>query len=135
MVPVDDAEFTRWRAQSDSAARMARLAVEGEEYAWACFLSEQAAQFALKALLHGVGLDAWGHDLFQLVERAREALPEWSVDLDATARLARLYIPTRYPDASASAPGSAYRGSDAAQAAADADSLCAAVDAAWAELG
>ncbi|MGH2736718.1 MAG: HEPN domain-containing protein [Actinomycetota bacterium] len=46
---------------------MARRAADVQHAAalhnWACFAAEQAAQLALKGLLHGLGLGPWGHDL------------------------------------------------------------------------
>ena len=54
---------------------------------------------------------------------------------EPAARLARHYIPARYPDAHASgSPSSHYTEADAAQAGADARRLLAAVDAAWSAL-
>jgi HEPN domain-containing protein len=54
---------------------------------------------------------------------------------DAAARLARHYIPARYPDAHASgAAADHYRASDALAGLGDLDTVLAAVDAAWAAL-
>ena len=91
----------------------------------------------VKGLLHALGLDAWGHDLAVLESRARSELGEtWAKELsDAAARLSRHYIPARYPDAHASgAPIAHYTEADAQQAADDAGSIFAAIDAAWDEL-
>ncbi len=135
---LDRAEFERWRTQAASAADTAGLARGGGRHEWACFLSEQAAQLVVKGLLHGLGVEAWGHDLTVLCARAREAIGvTWpATAADAAARLSRHYIPTRYPDAHASgAPGAHYTDSDAAQAAADAASIAAAVESAWSRLG
>jgi len=137
-VPLDAEEFERWRQQADSAAEVAGLARDGGRAEWACFLSEQAAQLAVKALLHGAGLEAWGHDLTVLSARAEGELGSaWTSGLgDAAARLARHYIATRYPDAVPSgAPTTHYTDADAAQAERDAQALLAAVDHAWQALG
>jgi HEPN domain-containing protein len=137
MVPLDADEYGRWRVQADRALQTATLAAEGEQYEWACFLAEQAAQLGVKALLHGVGAEAWGHDLVVLERRAVDVVASaWPhATADEAARLARHYIPTRYPDAHASGhPGDHYRRSDANTAAADARRILAAVDAAWARL-
>lgn len=135
--PVDRPEFERWRAEATSAAEAAGLAQGGSRHEWACFLFEQAAQLALKGLLHGLGLDAWGHDLTVLGARAREALGDvWPADAaDAVARLSRHYIPTRYPDAHASgAPASHYTEADSVQARSDARRVLEVVDRAWSRL-
>jgi HEPN domain-containing protein len=134
---LDEPEFRRWREQADSAAEAAGLAAAGGRFDWSCFLSEQAAQLAVKGLLHGLGAEAWGHDVLVLVRRAvglvGDALP---ADLERpAARLARHYIPSRYPDAHPSgAPASHYTAGDAETAAADARSLVDAVDEAWEAL-
>lgn len=114
------------------------LARRGGRHEWACFLSEQSAQLVVKGPLHGLGLEAWGHDLTVLCSRAREAIgASWpAVATDAAARLSRHYIPTRYPDAHASgSPSSHYTDSDSAQAAEDVHVIEPAVDRAWSELG
>lgn len=137
MTNLDQAEFTRWRAQATRALDTALLAETGERFEWACFLAEQAAQLAVKGVLHGLGEEAWGHDLVMLEGRAVEVLSScWSRPTgDEAARLSRHYIGTRYPDAHASGePGSHYTRADAQEALADARTLLGAVDAAWAAL-
>lgn len=130
--PLDSEEFKRWRAAALQAPRSAELQRDGEIYNWACFSAEQGTQLAVKGLLHGVGGAPWGHDLRALVDDAQSAgLPASS--LEAAARLTRHYIPSRYPDA---LPGGTaednYMRSDADDAIADAESIIAAVDVAWA---
>lgn len=138
MAMLDVEEFGRWRGQAASALDTAGLAAAGGRWEWSCFLGEQAAQLAVKGLLHGLGEEAWGHDLVVLVQRAATALgPAWPTETaDPAARLSRHYIATRYPDAHASGePGAHYRAGDAEQAMADARTLLAATNQAWAEVG
>ncbi len=132
--PLDGQEFHRWRGQAASALDTARLARAGGRPEWACFLSEQAAQLGVKGLLHGVGLEAWGHDLTVLCARAQSELDAaWPAGLaDRAARLSRHYIATRYPDAVPSGtPSTHYTDTDAAQAAEDAKAVLDTVDRAW----
>lgn len=134
---LDAEEFDRWRAQANRALDTAGLAMGGEQHGWACFLAEQAAQLGVKGLLHALGEDAWGHDLVRLERRLVAAAGAlWPRDTaDESARLSRHYIPTRYPDAHASGEaGEHYSKSDADGALADARTVLAAVDAAWASL-
>lgn len=135
--PLDRPEFRRWREEADRAIESARRESAAGANNWSCFLSEQAAQLAMKALLHGLGRAPWGHDLLRLGQEAEAAGLHASSDVqDALARLARHYIPARYPDAHAAGPASArYRASDSAQALADAEQVFAFVDAAWRGLG
>ncbi|CAN5574616.1 hypothetical protein BH23ACT7_BH23ACT7_24690 [soil metagenome] len=138
MPDVDAPEFDRWRTQSGRAFATAVLAAAGDQHEWACFLAEQAAQLAVKGLLHAVGEDAWGHDLALLEGRAAAMIGRsWSTGIgDAAARLSRHYIATRYPDAHASGdPGAHYRKADADQALEDARVVLAAVERAWETLG
>src|SRR5918992_4040621 len=98
--PVDRDEFDRWRAEADAALRGARLQAEGGLHNWACFAAEQAAQLAVKGLLHGLGRGPWGHDLLRLGELAAQAGIDVSdAERDAMRRLGRHYIPARHPDA------------------------------------
>lgn len=135
MVPLDHDEFARWREQADAAGDTARPARAGGRHDWACFLSEQSAQLAVKGLLHGIGADAWGHDLVVLAATAASQLGEAFDVAEQGARLARHYIPTRYPDAHPSgSPSTHYTAADSSLAAGDAADVLAAVDASWRSL-
>ncbi len=132
---LDQTEFERWRAAADDAQRAAETAANAGHHSWACFLAEQAAQLALKGLLHGVGSGAWGHDLVDLgqvlSETLESELPESLTP--ALQRLSRHYIPTRYPDAHASgSPESHYGRSDVEQALEDLAIIQKYVEVAWA---
>ncbi|MBI2169005.1 MAG: HEPN domain-containing protein [Actinobacteria bacterium] len=124
-----------------AAARSARVTadrvnVEGS-YHWACFLAEQTAQLAVRALLHGVGSGATGHDLPAFGRRLGEALDtEISGTLDAALkRLSRHYIPPRYPDAhAADEPATHYGHDDTSEALRDADVIIDFVVSTWQEL-
>jgi HEPN domain-containing protein len=136
MAPLDSAEFQRWRANGEAALAGARAQRDAGVHQWACFNCEQAAQLSLKALLHGVGLGPWGHDLLELVNKAVDGgfeIPN-SID-DALRRLDRFYIQTRYPDAYAAGElATRYRTQDADQAIEDAETVLAWVDKTWESL-
>jgi HEPN domain-containing protein len=135
--PVDLEEYERWRAEAGRALRHGDLAAQDGLHNWACFSAEQSAQLAVKALLHGLGLGPWGHDLVGLGERLGQAGLEIPVPVhDALLRLSRHYMPARYPDAhAAGSPGERYGASDAAQALDDARAVLNLVDRAWDDLG
>jgi len=103
---------------------------EAENHNWSCFLAEQAAQLAVKALLHGLGRGPWGHDLVGLgadLEEAGLELPEAA--RDGLLRLGRHYMPARYPDAHpAGSPGGHYAAADARQAIQDSTAVLALID-------
>ncbi|MGH2764065.1 MAG: HEPN domain-containing protein [Thermoleophilaceae bacterium] len=135
--PLDEPEFRRWREEADRAMGGARREAEAANHNWSCFLAEQAAQLAAKALLHGLGRAPWGHDVEALVQSLGEsgvALPD---EVVAAARLlARHYIPARYPDAHpASSPGSRYVADDSDAALAAAAVLLRFVDGTWESFG
>ena len=134
---VDSTEFERWRAEADAAKRGAGVQAAAELHNWACFLAEQAAQLAVKALLHGIGAAPWGHDLVALgraMARATEERPPESVTA-ALQRLSRHYIPARYPDAHpAGSPLEHYGPADVRQALDDLSAILGYVDASWTAL-
>lgn len=134
----DEAEYRRWRDEAEGAARGAHIQGEAGLHNWACFLAEQAAQLAVKGLLHGVGRGAWGHDLVVLGERLEEAVGRSNpASLSAALqRLSRHYIPARYPDAHpGGTPAEHYGPEDVAQALDDMRSVLDHVDELWSSLG
>lgn len=133
---VDAPEFTRWRKDAASALRSAELQADAGLHNWACFAAEQAAQLAVKALLHGIGAAPWGHDLEDLARRLTAAGVPVAADLEASLlRLKRHYIPARYADAHPGGSASdQYLESDARAAIADAEAILTFVDDAWERL-
>ncbi len=90
-------EYRRWMRQARHTLESIRADMEYGNYDWACFKAQQVAEYSLKALLRGVGEPAFGHDLRDLLERAKEYC-ELNLESEV-ARLSKFYIPTRYPDA------------------------------------
>lgn len=131
--PVDEPEFRRWRDEAERALGAARREADAANHNWSCFLAEQAAQLAVKALLHGLGRAPWGHDLEALLQAVADAGVDVSEEVRAAARLlARHYIPARYPDAHpGSSPGFRYVSDDSLHALAAAELLLSFVDANW----
>ncbi|MGH2750100.1 MAG: HEPN domain-containing protein [Actinomycetota bacterium] len=133
---LDEEEFVRWREEADRAAEGARVQAQAGLHNWACFLAEQGAQLAIKALLHGLGRGAWGHDVVRLgqeVEEAKLAVPPGVAG--ALRRLSRHYIPARYPDAHPSGPPSLhYAAEDSEDSISDMQLVLAFVDESWTSL-
>jgi HEPN domain-containing protein len=96
----DEEEFSRWMKQAEHTLTSAKGDATGGDYGWACFKAQQAAEYATKALLRGLGLPAFGHSVLGLVgEMEKQGLPI-AEDVRQCARtLDRHYIPPRYPDA------------------------------------
>lgn len=133
---LDEAEYERWRGEADRALAGARLQADAGLHSWACFAAEQAAQLAVKALLHGLGRAPWGHDLVCLSELAVSAgIGVPAETADAARRLSRHYIPARDPDAHpGGSPGAHYGLSDAREALGDAERVLVFVDRSWESL-
>ncbi|HDI86176.1 MAG TPA: HEPN domain-containing protein [Candidatus Korarchaeota archaeon] len=90
---LDEEEYNRWMSSARHTLRSARRDLEGGDYNWACFKAQQAAEFALKAYLWGVGRPAFGQSLLKLSELIGD-VPE---DVrDACARLDKFYTAPRY---------------------------------------
>jgi HEPN domain-containing protein len=124
----DEEEFRRWLEAAMSSLTMVEVATAAAQHHHACFHAEQSSQQALKGLVRGLGAPerAFGHNLAALAEAAGElaGVEIESQLLDALARLARHYIPTRDPDAlPTGSPADSYRLADAEQARQDADTV------------
>ncbi len=110
--------MNRWRdwwKQAQADLRHARESVRLEDYAWACFAAQQAAEKALKALYLKRNQIAWGHSVRLLLEQLDEAIPE--ALLEAARILDKYYIGPRYPNAHpAGAPAELYPRREALEA-------------------
>ncbi|HWQ65659.1 MAG TPA: HEPN domain-containing protein [Methanospirillum sp.] len=86
--------FTQARHDLETAGKNA----DNGAYEWACFIAEQAAEKALKAVYQKKNAEAWGHSVSDLL-RGIDHWVEVSDELiRAARRLDSLYIPTRYPN-------------------------------------
>lgn len=52
--------YKDWLVQSDDDLAHARKSLEMEDYNWACFAGQQAAEKAVKALYDFLGGEGWG---------------------------------------------------------------------------
>ena len=84
---VDDLEFTRW------------VLAEGRFFDKGCFIAQQAAEKALKAVhyLKGERL-VFGHSALELLNRLLPEHQELVILREPARLLDRYYIPTRYPN-------------------------------------
>ena len=97
-MPDFAAEGARWFRQAERDLEDAAFNRQGERYNVACFLSQQAAEKAVKAYLYRRGAeDVWGNSLIDLCEDAK--IFEMFFDtIKADARqLDKYYDITRYP--------------------------------------
>ena len=88
-----------WIRQAERDLQNAKFEMDGGYFEWACFLSQQAAEKALKAVFQKLGAEAFGHSVFWLISKLpnkfkpKEDLKNKAMELD------KAYIPTRYPNA------------------------------------
>ncbi len=93
------AEAERWLAQARSDLAFAELGVREGYYAQACFMCQQAAEKALKAI-HYLGGERFvlGHSLIELlgpIARQHASLADLR---EGAQQLDQYYVPTRYPN-------------------------------------
>jgi HEPN domain-containing protein len=109
-------EAGRWMRTAGEDLKAAEALLDAGLYAHACFLSQQCAVKAVKALWYLFDADPWGHSVQRLVEDfpAKGEFPgvmEW---IEQAALLDKLYIPTRYPNGLPDlTPGQTYFAGDA----------------------
>lgn len=89
----------RWFAQAEKDLDDAVFAASGERYSLCCFLSQQAAEKAVKAFLYLQGVEfVWGHSIAELCEDASVFDKQFTVLKKFGSSLDKYYITTRYPD-------------------------------------
>lgn len=87
-----------WLKQAGRDLEHAKLSLNGGFYEWACFIAQQAAEKAAKALCEKHKVLTRSHQLTRLLEAVKE-LEQIPDDLrEKGATLDRFYIPTRYPN-------------------------------------
>ena len=95
----DREEFERWLSQAEYTLRSAENDLNSKFYSWACFKAQQAAEYAVKALLFGLGVMAYGHSIKRLLDVLSKEIEVPEELFDNARLLDRHYIPPRYPDA------------------------------------
>ena len=110
-----------WMDQGERDLEQARWSLKGGFYEWACFIAQQAAEKAVKALYQRLHGDSWGHSVSALLRGLPEGYrPEQGI-IEAAMRLDRLYIQTRYPNGfDVGSPKDYFIGKDAEEALEDA---------------
>lgn len=91
-------EGMRWLLQARQDLDDARYSFGGRRFNLACFLSQQAGEKAIKALIYAHGEEiVLGHSVAQLLKHALMYDPGMEEILGAGG-LDKYYIPTRYPN-------------------------------------
>ncbi|HFD40758.1 MAG TPA: HEPN domain-containing protein [Anaerolineae bacterium] len=97
------AEAERWFRQAERDIEAAANLRDSGDYNWSCFVAQQAAEKAVKALHAARGEDVERvHSILALIQGDRRTgirpLAELQSLADAARELDRVYIPTRYPN-------------------------------------
>lgn len=106
-----------WLKQAERNLDVARLCSQSEFHEWACFISQQAAELAVKGVslyLHG---ETVGHAISRLLTGLSDDVSVPPELLDASKSLDRHYEQARYPSAfPVGAPHDYYTRKDAQEA-------------------
>ncbi|MEM1696896.1 MAG: HEPN domain-containing protein, partial [Desulfurococcaceae archaeon] len=72
-MPVRDEVFN-WLAEAQADLRYAEVSISTGRFNWACFIAQQSAEKALRALvLHVLGEYPRGHDLVKFYRRVKDS--------------------------------------------------------------
>ncbi len=94
-------EAVNWFSQAKYDLKAAEWNLEGEFYNTVCFMSQQCAEKALKALVYYANLSRrkmLTHSVFELIQLGSKILPELDEFVDDARNLDLHYIPSRYPN-------------------------------------
>jgi HEPN domain-containing protein len=112
-------EADRWWLTASEDLEAAKILYTAGKSSHACFLAQQSAEKAMKALWFAADHDPWGHSIQKLVldypqQHRLQPLNDW---ITHAAHLDKFYIPARYPNGLPDlTPGQVYTSPDAEQA-------------------
>ncbi|ACX51666.1 HEPN domain protein [Ammonifex degensii KC4] len=89
---------TDWIKQARRDLEAARRMAQEAFFEWACFVSQQAAEKAVKAVFQKLGGLAWGHSVFELLRALQTKVKVGEEILDCARTLDKFYVPARYPN-------------------------------------
>lgn len=87
-----------WFNQAKRDLENAKYEFDGGFFDFSCFLSQQAADMALKSLYQRMSVEAFGHSITGLIQRFPLTDNFDEKLLDEAKELDKAYISTRYPD-------------------------------------
>jgi len=97
-------EAERWLNQAEEDLATARDLIEKRRFNWACFVAQQAAEKAIKAIYQAQAeIVEWVHSLAILIKgdskQNIKGIPVLAELYDEARELDKVYIPSRYPNA------------------------------------
>jgi len=85
-----------WMRQAKRDLENAAYELKGGFYEWACFLAQQAAEKAVKAVFQELSAEAFGHSVAGLLERLPAQLRPPQDLIDMGKELDKVYVAARY---------------------------------------
>lgn len=93
------AEARRWWRQAENDLAFARVALRERFFAQACFVAQQTAEKAVKAVAYGLGeRTVLGHSVAVLIDRYGDRAPGLRDLRRLAGTLDLYYVPARYPN-------------------------------------
>ena len=87
-----------WFKQSNRDLEQAEDSHKASHHEWACFIAQQAAEKAVKALHLHIGQEAWGHVVAKLLRELPQTSGAPAELIEKAKVLDSYYIPARYPN-------------------------------------
>ena len=87
-----------WMRQAKRDLEHAGILLESEGYEWCCFVAQQSAEKAVKALFQRLGANAWGHSVNILLSSLPESVRPAADLVDKAKELDKHYIASRHPN-------------------------------------
>lgn len=109
-----------WYRQAERDLKSAQAQLQAGFFEWSCFIAQQAAEKAVKALYQRFSGEAWGHSVHDLLRGIAEKVEVAAWVFESAKGLDRFYIPARYPNGwSSGFPGEYITKKDAKRAISD----------------
>jgi HEPN domain-containing protein len=106
-----------WINQAIKDLQTAEDMAKSGSFEWSCFVAQQAAEKAVKAVFQKLNAVAWGHSVLDLMKVLSRKTTVTEELLNYARTLDRYYVPTRYPNSFESgSPYEYFTGKDAEDA-------------------
>ena len=87
-----------WINQAEKDLKVAEELMKDESFEWSCFVAQQAAEKAVRAVFQKLNAAAWGHSIFDLMRILSKKVVVNDDLLNCARSLDKYYVPTRYPN-------------------------------------
>jgi HEPN domain-containing protein len=87
-----------WINQAIKDLKTAEDMAKSGSFEWSCFVAQQAAEKAVKAVFQRLNAAAWGHSVLDLIKILSNKATVSEELVNCARTLDRYYIPTRYPN-------------------------------------